>query len=191
VSLPDVDLDVAKRDVALAALPGAVQASVDSKGRLVAHPSGIYLQRVPVDPVTGLSAFPYDAAELFGYYKIDVLANSVYTRIRDPEHLESLMAMPVDWSWFEDAEFVSTLFHFHNNDMGGIVSRAQPASVDQLAMLIAIKMPAKRHLIGAPWNTIRERIWEKDPEGRAQFKKSHSIAYAYVVLLDAKLRKGG
>ena len=51
----------------------AIAASQVRNGELVRHPCGHYLQRIPVDEVTGLAAIPYDAASELGYFKVDFL----------------------------------------------------------------------------------------------------------------------
>jgi len=195
MSLPDVDIDFADRTLAVALFDTAVSASqVGPHRTLTRHPSGMHFQNIPVDPITGLSAFPYEDAERLGYYKLDFLSNSVYTGVKGVDHLDAILARPVDWAWFTDPKFVGTLFHFggrvdRNRTMADVVASYAPTSVDDLAVLIAIKLPAKRHLIGRPWPEVRSRIWEKDPQGRPQFKKSHSFAYAYAVVVDAHLKK--
>lgn len=191
--LPDVDLDVAHRDAAIAALKGFVLASNLNTDQLTPHPTGLYLQQVPADPVTGLAAFPYDVAEAFGYYKIDVLTNSVYVGIDHEDHLLDLLDEPTDWNWFQDVDFTRSLFHFGGMveaglSMAEVVASYRPQSVDDLACLMAIKLPAKKYLIGEKWPKVRECIWLKEPSGKPQFKKSHAVSYALAVTVDAKLK---
>lgn len=191
--LPDVDLDVANRDAAIGALKGFVLASQLNADTLRPHPTGLYLQRMPQDPITGLAAFPYDVAEEFGFYKIDVLSNSVYHGIDHEDHLLDLLDEPIKWEWFLDQDFTRTLFHFGGMvegdlSMAEVVASYAPCSVDDLACLMAIKLPAKKYLIGEHWDEVRKRIWVKEPSGKPQFKKSHAVSYALAVTVDAKLK---
>jgi DNA polymerase III alpha subunit len=49
-------------------------------------------------------------------------------------------------------------------------------------MFLAMIRPGKKHLIGKTWKEIGETIWDK-VEGEYSFKKSHSIAYAHLVVV--------
>ena len=190
--LPDVDIDLADRNAGLAALTGLVQASqLNQTGTdLARHASGIYLEKIPVDPISGLAAFPYDDAETLGYHKIDLLTNTVYAGLEHEDHLLDLLDQPIQWEWFLDPEFNRSLFHFGGHvdrslTMGDVVSWYEPGSVTDLAILVALKMPGKKHLIGLDWYEIKEKIWIREDRG-IQFKKSHSIAYGMVVGIDAR-----
>ncbi len=191
--IPDVDLDVKERDKVVTLFPNAIVASQVAKDNLVAHKTGMYFQRVPRDPVTLLAAFPYEMAEEIGYYKVDFLSNHVYGQIRDMAHLDELLAIPVNWEMFQCVEFVRTLFHFggevdHTLSVAEVVALYKPQSVLDLAHLVAMKLPAKKHLISESWEKVRAEMWIKDPEKRPQFKKSHSVAYALCILIDAQLK---
>ena len=88
VEIPDVDLDVKDRDRAVSVLRGYTQASQENKGVLNPHNTGVYFQKVPVDPVSGLSAFPYKEAELVGYFKVDIIPNHVYDLVESNDELQ-------------------------------------------------------------------------------------------------------
>jgi len=206
---PDVDIDVADPTVAIDLFKNrAVRASqVTEKisirnGREVIdkfsdiHISGIYLQKIPVNPLINsskIAVFPYKEAEALGYYKLDILGNNVYRNFNSMEEMRQLLKEPVDWNWFKNDKFVKNLFHF-----GGYVSDKQtvaqmvaeyaPQSIPDLACMLAIIRPAKKHLIGKSWDTIRSQIWQKSTEKDSGFKKSHSHSYAMVVALDARLQ---
>ena len=71
-----------------------------------------------------------------------------------------------------------------------------PNSIEELAMLIALIRPAKKWMIfdsktklykTISWNDVRKEIWIKDMHGRYQFKKSHAIAYAHVIVVQMNL----
>lgn len=195
--LPDVDLDVADRDAAIRALPELILASQLNPARddLVGHNTGGYLQHVPVDPISGRCAFPYEIAEAAGYSKIDILPNHVYQGVDHEDHLRDILDHPTDWGMFLDVEFVRSLFHFGGQvdaelSMAQVVVFYEPKSVQDIACLVAMKMPAKRYLIGEPWEVVREKIWIREPKSASmQFRKSHSFSYSLVVIVDAKLKR--
>jgi hypothetical protein len=59
-------------------------------------------------------------------------------------------------------------------------------------MFLAIIRPAKRHLIGKKWSEVAETVWKTGNDGYG-FKRSHSIAYSHLVvvnmnLLEAKIK---
>jgi hypothetical protein len=162
--------------------------------RLGKHISGLYFQNIPVNPLNGCAAFPYDEAEDKGFYKIDLLScPNPYDGIENMDELRLLLESPIDWDWFLYPKFVATLFHlngivYDDLTMAEVVSWYRPQSIDDLAVLIAVKLPAKKHLIGEPFEIIKANIWTKETDKGAQFKKSHSVAYALVVGLDARIK---
>jgi DNA polymerase III alpha subunit len=63
----------------------------------------------------------------------------------------------------------------------------KPQSIPQLAACLAMIRPAKRHLVGQPWDTVMKEVWTK-PEGDEYFfKKSHATAYAAAVVVQMNL----
>lgn len=188
MSTPDIDIDVADR---IAALSGhsCVSASLVQDGDLKRHPTGVYYQAVPIDPVTGLSAFPNgkgdaDIAGLLGFYKIDVLPNHAYDGISGPDELDWLLSLPVDWSLFLRRDVVERLHQI--GSQFEVVEAYEPKSIDDLACIIAVIRPAKRRLLGQPFEILRQEVWVRE-EGAYSFKKSH--AYAYALSIIAQLQK--
>ena len=59
-------------------------------------------------------------------------------------------------------------------------------SIPRLAMFLAIIRPGKKHLIGNTWAEIAKTVWDKAEDGYT-FKKSHSIAYAHLVVVHMNL----
>jgi len=55
-------------------------------------------------------------------------------------------------------------------------------------MFLAVIRPAKRHLLGKTWKEINKTVWDKDPSGYV-FKRSHSLAYAQLVVVHMNLLK--
>jgi len=184
--MPDIDIDVADRNQAVAALPTAVPACQIHNGLIMPHGSGVYLQRIPVNPLNNWAAFPYKHAEGLGFIKLDLLNNAVYQNIESQDHLRRLMEEPINWEWFKNVDFVSRLFHFH--DMAPTVVQYEPRSILDLACMMAIKLPTKKYLVGQSWEVIREKIWIKEHGEAKQFKKGHAVAYALVAAVDARVK---
>ena len=63
----------------------------------------------------------------------------------------------------------------------------KPTSVEQLAAVLAVIRPAKRHLIGKDWNTVMNEVWIKPDSDEYFFKKSHAHAYAVAIVVQMNL----
>ncbi len=182
--MPDIDIDFVDRDSALD-LFKHIKASRVDEGKLVKHNTGVYLHDVPVSAVEGLCAIPYEGAEDRGYFKIDFLNVSIYKGVRDEAHLVELMNQEPLWDLLLDDNFNSLLFHV--NGHGGILRETQPKTVEQLAAVLAMIRPAKRHLIGKDWTTIMKEVWTKPENDNYFFKKSHATAYAVAIVVQMNL----
>ena len=148
------------------------------------HNTGVYIQNIPIDPVTGYSSIDYKSAEEIGYTKIDFLNMSAYDGIRDENHLNEILERPVYWELFTNKEVVDNLIHIH--DHFGVVSKYPPNSVEDLAMILALIRPGKKHLIGQSREIIMRDIWIKE-DGAFNFKKSHAISYAMAIIVQLHL----
>lgn len=177
----DIDIDFADRDSALVGLMH-VAATMEQKGQPARHPTGVYFQNVPIDPISGNASLDYEKSAECGYFKIDFLNNSIYAGVRDEEHLIELMQDP-DWEMLEVPEIVSMLAHIHNSF--GLVQMIMPKSVEDLAVVLALMRPGKRHLMGKPRAEIDAEIW-KASEGFV-FKRAHAIAYAMSIVVQLNL----
>jgi hypothetical protein len=181
----DIDIDFANRDAALAIL-AHVPASRIERGVFAKHQTGVYFQDVPVDPVTGLCSILYEEAGDLGYFKIDFLNNSIYDEVRDPEHLDRLVNREPDWELLEDGEIVSALAHIREHF--GTVQMVRPRSIDDLAVVLALIRPAKRHLLGKSRQEIDAEIWEPVPgQEEYWFKKAHAVAFALSIIVQLNL----
>lgn len=183
-TVSDIDIDLQDRDKLLE-LIDFVPASIYRKGELTKHNVGVYLQDVPVDPMTGLCSFPYKEAEERGYFKIDFLNVHLYNGVKNEEHLTDLINRVPIWSMLLDKEISSQLFHLNGHH--DVLTLMQPASVDQLAMVIAMIRPGKRHLIGRSWADVEKEIWIPSDTGEYVFKKSHSFSYALAIVVQMNL----
>lgn len=180
----DIDIDFADKEKILELIDHipAMQKSGDDEQR---HISGVYVTGIPDNPLTGLAAIDYEEAEKRGYFKIDFLNMSLYDAIQSEEELEVLLKEEPQWARLLDKSFCDRLVHL--NGHYDIVRKMKPESIEQLAMVLAMIRPAKRHLIGKPWEEIRKEVWVKPTDGSYYFKHSHSIAYAHLVVLHMNL----
>jgi hypothetical protein len=188
IDLPDIDIDVADRNKALSGLT-FVKASMVQDGELRKHPTGIFCQKMPVDPISGLAVFPSgkksdDIADLMGFYKIDMIPNTAYEHVRSPKHMDELLEREMDWSLLYREEVVQKLQHI--NGHFEILQAYEPKNIDELACLIAIIRPGKRHLIGEEWDIVKDNIWKRNDGDQYTFKKSHAIAFAMMITVQLK-----
>ena len=177
--MPDIDIDFYDRNIILDKVPHHVAMRIQ-KGEQVKHNTGIYFTDIPHNPFTNLSTLEYETAEERGYFKLDFLNVSMYDGIRDEEHLVTLLSQEPNWDLLQYEEIVDQLFHI--NGHYDIVKKLKPTNIEQLAALLAIIRPAKRHLVDSDWSTINSEVWIKPEEGYF-FKKSHAVAYAHAIVV--------
>jgi len=182
--MPDIDIDFIDRDEALKYFKH-VRAKRVEDGKSVKHNTGVYMHEVPFDPENNLCSVPYEEAEDQGLFKIDFLNVSLYKGIKNEEHLNRLMETEPLWDLLEQDDFTDLLFHV--NGHGQILRKLKPTTIPQLAAVLAMIRPAKRHLIDQTWPVIMTEVWKK-PEGDEYFfKKSHATAYAVAVVVQMNL----
>ena len=182
--MPDIDIDFIDREQALKLFKHTV-ASRNDNGRLVKHNTGVYMHEVPVDAFTSLCSVPYEQAEEQEFFKIDFLNVGLYNGVRNEEHLVQLMETEPLWDLLLQDEFNNLLFHV--NGHGSILREMQPTSIEQLAAVLAMIRPAKRHLIGKDWSTVMKEVWTKPETNDYYFKKSHATAYAVAIVVQMNL----
>ena len=178
--VPDIDIDFSDRTIALDKLK-YVSASIGDKK----HNTGVYVQNIPADPITNISTIEYKEAENRGYMKLDFLNVSVYAGVKDRKHLSELMNAEPLWDLLLDDNFTNQLFHV--NGHGSILREMKPTTIEQLAAVLAVIRPAKRHLIGKDWATVMNEVWIKPEGDEYYFKKAHAIAYAHVIVVQMNL----
>jgi DNA polymerase III alpha subunit len=182
--MPDIDIDFIDREQALKLFKHTT-ASRNDNGQLVKHNTGVYMHEVPVDPVSSLCNVPYEQAEEQGLFKIDFLNVSIYKGVRNEEHLTELLNTEPLWDLLLQEDFSNLLFHV--NGHGSVLREMQPTSIEQLAAVLAMIRPAKRHLIGKPWTTVMSEVWIKPETNDYYFKKSHATAYAAAIVVQMNL----
>lgn len=181
----DIDIDLANRDQVLALIDHTA-ASQRKNDQLVRHNSGVYVTDIPRDTLNGYASIDYQQAEQRGYFKIDLLNNTVYQLIRDQQHYDQMLAATPPWQRLQDQQFVQKIVHI-NNAWDQLQRMPEPVdSLARMAMFIAVIRPAKRYLQGKPWREVAERIWLAEQDGY-YFKKSHSVAYSHLVALHMNL----
>lgn len=185
--LGDIDIDTPNRDLLLQELT-YVAAMTQRNGKTTRHNTGVYFHAVPTDPFAQVCSLSYDKAEELGCYKIDLLNNHIYSRVRDEGHLNHLMETPPMWNLLEHEDFVKMLAHV--NQHYDLVSKLKPQSVRELAIVLALIRPGKRYLVNRcekqGWNSVEPEIWTPDSSGYA-FKKSHSISLAMSIVVQMNL----
>ena len=180
----DIDIDFADREQALALL-SLTPAGIVRDDKLVKHNTGVHPTEIPVDPFTGCASLDFNTAEDRGYIKLDFLNVNIYKQVRDENHLVDLMREP-NWAKLYDRAVCEQLIHI-NNHYDTLLKMPEPVdSIARLAMFLAVIRPAKRHLIGKTWREVGQTVWDK-VEGEYAFKKSHSVAYSQLVVVNLNL----
>jgi DNA polymerase III alpha subunit len=182
--MPDIDIDFLDREQAIK-LFDCVSASRLENNNLTKHNTGIYMHEVPVDPISGLCAVPYEDAEEQDFFKIDFLNVGIYKGVRNEEHLNQLMETEPLWDLLNQDDFSNLLFHV--NGHGHVLKKMKPTNIEELAACLAIIRPAKKHLLGKSWTEVMQDVWSKPTTDDYYFKKSHAIAYATAIVVQMNL----
>jgi hypothetical protein len=181
----DIDIDMADRMALLSKIKNT-NATMIKDGRTVKHPTGIYVTDIPFNPLVNGSAIEYKEAEKMGYYKLDILNVNLYSRVKDEVHMQSLMKDP-DWSRLNDRSFVEKITHIGNHYDTMKLMPEPIDSIPRMAMFLSVIRPAKRYLIGLPWKDVAKSVWLEPKDGGYWYKKSHSISYATMVVVNMNL----
>jgi hypothetical protein len=177
----DIDIDFPDRSKILEILKHRV--AVLENGQ--PHNTGVYFTELPHDPISNRATIDYKEAGQRGYFKIDFLNVNIYQSIRDTKHLDKLMNTEPIWDLLEHQEFVDQVFHINGHI--SVLKYMKPRNIEQLAAVLAIIRPAKRHLIGKSWEEVMREVWIKPSNGEYYFKKSHAVSYAVAVVLHMNL----
>ena len=179
----DIDTSEATRNDILNKLQHIPASKITDKG-IFPHNVGAYFCDIPEDRMTGLASIDYKSAEEdYGFFKIDLLHNTVYDSFKTRDEMIECLNKSTDWNNLKKQNIVEQLPHI-NNYFTLLSQLPSITSVEELAMFIAIIRPGKKHLINKVmtngWNSIIDEIWVKEDNGY-QFKKSHAIAYALMI----------
>jgi hypothetical protein len=188
VAQPDIDIDLADRDQLLALIRHvrATQVQGSQGNQVTKHNTGIYVTDIPRDPINDCAAIDYQTAEQRGYFKIDLLNQSVYRLVRDEAHLQELMSTSPPWHrLWQDRAWCGQLVHvgsYHD-----LLAQMKPDSITRMAAFISVIRPGKAHLRGMSWPEVFESVWDGDDSRGFVFKKAHAISYAHLVALHMNL----
>lgn len=182
----DIDIDFFDRDSILNLIKHIPASRLDKDG-VKKHNTGIYLHNIPVNPLTGLAAIDYEEAEQRGYFKLDFLNVHAYQGVKNEEHINHLLEVEPLWDLLHAQEICDQLVHV--NGYHNLLSALNPTSIEQLAMVLALIRPGKKHLISKcqleGFDSIRNEIWTKTDD--YYFKHAHAIGYAHLVVMQLNL----
>lgn len=181
----DIDLDFGDRNQILQHIKhtSAAQCKNDKWQK---HASGVYVTKIPSNPLTNWASIDYQEAEQRGYFKIDFLNVGVYQMIKDPAQLDELINTAPPWHRLNQRDFVEKIIHIGNHYALLNVMPQQITCIEHMAQFLAIIRPSKRHLAGKTWQEIAKTVWNRDEDGYI-FRKSHSYAYAQLVMVHMNL----
>lgn len=182
----DIDIDFGNRDLALQLVRHTPATIVRDTGP-VRHNTGVYVTDIPQDPFLGSASIDHNLAEDRGYIKLDFLNVGIYSQVKNEEHLLELMNREPDWARLYDPDFCSQLIHIGNHYDTLIQMPEAVNSIGRMAMFLAVIRPGKRHLVGKPWQEVAQTVWNRPTDGTYYFKKSHSVAYAHLVVVHMNL----
>ena len=153
----DIDIDVPDRKIVDTLNLPHYKASMIHGDVIKEHNCGIYFQKVPTLFDTNISTIPYDKVPEYGYFKVDVLTNSVYENIKDEEDMNNLLHTEPDWNLLDYRENVEKLTQIHNHY--DTIQKWKPTNIMQLAMVLAMIRPSKRYLLDSKsWEDIEKEI---------------------------------
>lgn len=185
INYADIDIDMKNRNDLLCHLRH-VPASIQRKDKPEKHNSGVYFQPIPLNPLENVANIDHNRAAELGYFKIDLLNNSIYQKVESEDHLNALLEREPTWDMLEDPEIVKELFHLNNHVE--LTTKMKPMCIDHLAMLLALIRPAKSYLRYQPWDVVEKDVWKKENTDSGYFfKKSHSYAFAMVIVVQLNL----
>ena len=149
------------------------------------HNTGVYFHNAPKNPYTGNCTIDHKVADDRGYFKIDMLNVHIYEKVKNEEHLNTLLQKEPIWELLTEPDFSNKLFHVAEHS--SILQKMKPKSIEQLAAVLAIIRPAKRHLLGQTWENVMKEVWIKPSDGSYYFKKAHAVAYAHAIVVHMNL----
>jgi len=187
----DVDIDIDPNFKPLELFKDWRRASLVKDGKLSAHNVGVYPQKIAKDPITGFAAIPYEEAEDLGYLKVDFLPLHVYKNFKTRAEIDALLQKEPDWTLLQVPSVQPKIFQLAKH--GDLLSDLKVKDVQELADVMALIRPGKKALVGLykkERKAARAMLYAKDETGYS-FKKSHALAYAYVVWLQLHLIEQG
>ena len=180
----DIDIDFPDRKKVLDIIKHIPARLEDGKK----HNTGVYCHEIPYNPLTDTASFDYKSAEERGYFKIDFLNVNAYAGVRDEAHIIELLNTEPLWDLLYEKDVCDQLFHV--NGYHNLLAELKPTSILDLAKVLAMIRPGKKHLIPIckekGFQTIKDEIWTKT-EDAYFFKKAHAVSYASVIVVQLNL----
>ena len=180
----DIDIDFPDRKKILDIIKHIPARLEDGKK----HNTGVYCHSIPYNPLTDTASFDYKSAEERGYFKIDFLNVNAYAGVRDEAHIVELLNNEPLWELLYEKDVCDQLFHI--NGYHNLLRELKPTSILELAMVLAMIRPGKKHLIPIckenGFQAIKDEIWTKT-EDAYFFKKAHAVSYASVIIVQLNL----
>lgn len=181
----DIDIDLADREDVLKLIDCTAARQI-TQGQVRHHNSGVYVTDIPYDPINNCASIDYETAEDRGYFKVDLLNQTVYKLIKSEEHYQELLNREPDWQrLWTDPEWAKQLIHI--GSYTDLLESMKPDSIPRMAAFIAIIRPGKAHLQNKPWSEVFATVFDGDASRGFIFKHSHSISYAALVALHMNL----
>ena len=180
----DIDIDFPDRKRVLDIIQHIPARLEDGKK----HNTGVYCHAIPYNPLTDTASFDYKTAEDRGYFKIDFLNVNAYAGVRDEAHIIELLNTEPLWDLLYEKDLCDQLFHV--NGYHNLLAELKPTSILDLAKVLAMIRPGKKHLIPIckeqGFQAIEDEIWTKS-EDAYFFKKSHAHSYAVLIIVQLNL----
>lgn len=182
----DIDIDTTSDFIPKSIFPNCTYASRIQNNDILKHPVGVHFQNIPIDPVTKLSAIPYNHISEYGYFKIDMLHVSVLDTFTDKKQIKKLLKKEPNWDILLDSSHTHKLFQL--NKHYNLLRQVKPKTIMELADCIALIRPGKMILLNK-YLTDKEstRILLYQKQSNSDYKKSHAVAYAHIVVLQMHL----
>lgn len=184
----DVDIDFLDRNEILSLIkhiPASIRTADSSKK----HNTGVYCHAIPTDPLVGTASIDYKIAEQRGYFKIDFLNVSAYQGVQNETHINNLLAVEPPWELLAEKEVTDNLIHINGYHV--LLSLTKPSSISELAMVLALIRPGKKHLleqcVSSGFDSIKNLIWEKPLDNSYYFKKAHAVGYSHLIVMQLNL----
>jgi len=180
----DIDIDFPDRKQVLDIIKHIPARLEDGKK----HNTGVYCHEIPYNPLTDTASLDYKSAEERGYFKIDFLNVGAYNGVRNEDHIIELLNNEPLWDLLYEKDVCDQLFHI--NGYHNLLAELKPTSIIELAMVLAMIRPGKKHLIPIckekGFQSIKDEIWTKT-EDAYFFKKAHAVSYASVIVVQLNL----
>lgn len=180
--MPDIDIDTKDRNKVLEKI-NHIKAVMIKNDDIEIHPSGIYLQYIENFEISSekYCAIPYNFIDEYQYFKIDILNNHSYDIFSSNEEIDYYLSLEPKWEKLLEKDIVEQLPHVKNHY--DLIKKYKPKSLEDLAIILSLIRPSKKHLIGKSMDEIKEKIWIKEENDSYFFKKSHAFSYAMLIIL--------